>query len=221
MSGKVSTLGLTLDPRLKQRLVGAAVLLALAVIFLPMLLDGTGHQAGLNLRDGIPPEPEFARPEAPAPLERQATPVPPQETRPAPRSEARAVPQAVPQVAPQPVPEPAAPAAEPAPQSRTPTAPAPATPPPAPTRAPAAASDPGPGGWAVQVGSFGERANAEAERDRLRRAGFQVLVEPARAGDRQIFRVKVGPVSTREEAERLRSRLGTEQSLQGIVVTHP
>ncbi|ACL72343.1 Sporulation domain protein [Thioalkalivibrio sulfidiphilus HL-EbGr7] len=214
ISATVSTLGPTLDPRLKQRLVGAAVLLALAVIFLPMLLDGTGQQAGLNLRDGIPPEPEFARPEPPAPLERQASPAPPLETRPAPRSEARTVPQ----VAPQPAPERAA---EPAPQSITPMAPAPVTPPPASTRAPAAASDPGPGGWAVQVGSFSERANAEAERDRLRRAGFQVLVEPARAGDRQIFRVKVGPVSTREEAERLRSRLGTEQSLQGIVVTHP
>lgn len=193
------------------------MLLALAVIFLPMLLDGSGHQAGLNLRDGIPPEPEFARPEAPAPLERQALPPTPLESRPAPRSEARAVPQA----APQPVPEPVAPAAQPAPQARTPATPAPVAPPPASSRAPAAAADPGPGGWAVQVGSFSERANAEAERDRLRRAGFQVLVEPARAGERQIFRVKVGPVSTREEAERLRSRLGTEQSLQGIVVTHP
>jgi len=73
----------------------------------------------------------------------------------------------------------------------------------------------------VQVGSFTEQANAESERDRLRVAGFEVFVEPARAGDRRIFRVKIGPVTSREAAEGLRERLGRDLELQGIVVSQP
>jgi len=202
-----------LDPRLKQRLVGAAVLLALAVIFLPMLLDGTGQQSGLSLRDGIPAEPEFSRPETPAPLEPDASASTPQLTRPPQRSEVRPVPE--------PVPEPPASAAtSPVPAPSAPAAPSPAPVPQAPPVASSPAG-PGPGSWVVQVGSFSEQANAESERDRLRAAGFEVFVEPARAGDRRIFRVKIGPVSSRDAAEGLRERLGRDLDLQGIVVSQP
>lgn len=47
-----------LDSGLKQRLVGAAVLVALAVIFLPMLLDGSGARERLNEDIAIPEQPE-------------------------------------------------------------------------------------------------------------------------------------------------------------------
>jgi DedD protein len=203
------------DPRLKQRLIGAAVLLALAVIFLPMLLDGGGRDADVTLREAIPPEPEFPRPEMVAPLALDAPPEPePAETRPPTRTEARSVP--APEVLPErPVSPPAQPAPDPTPQA----APSPA-PEPAPVSPPreAAAS---PGGFAVQVGSFGEEANALAERDRLRGAGFTAFVEPAHAQGRAFYRVKVGPVSERSEAERLRDRIRGQMQLQGIVVTHP
>jgi DedD protein len=209
------------DPRLKQRLVGAAVLLALAVIFLPMLLDGGGRDAEVSLREAIPPEPEFPRPETVAPLSLDAPPeAEPAETRPLPRTEARSVPapEALPErpvsppLAAQPVPEPTP---EPTPQAATRPAPesAPASPP-----RDAAGS---PGGFTVQVGSFGEEANARAERDRLRGAGFTAFVEPASAQGRAIYRVKVGPVSERTEAERLRDRIREQMQLQGIIVAHP
>jgi DedD protein len=199
---------LIVAPRLKQRLVGAAVLLALAVIFLPMLLDGSGRDAGVSLREAIPPEPEFPRPEIAPPLALDGPPpAPAEETRPAPPREARNLPEPVP--VPVPRSEPAAPErpAEPAPQ-------------PAPVQPPADAAT-SPGGFAVQVGSFGEEANARAESQRLSALGFAAFVEPARADGRALYRVKVGPVAERSEAERLRDRMKDQINLQGIVVAHP
>ncbi|MCI0734193.1 MAG: SPOR domain-containing protein [Methylococcaceae bacterium] len=58
-----------MDPKLKQRLVGATVLSALAVIFVPMLFDDSGSR--LDTRD-------FEIPEIPAQIE-QNQPQPPQE----------------------------------------------------------------------------------------------------------------------------------------------
>ncbi|OOG22446.1 sporulation protein [Thioalkalivibrio denitrificans] len=188
-----------MDPRLKQRLVGAAVLLALAVIFLPMLLDGGGRDATVSLREAIPPEPEFARPDAAPPLPLDAPPGPPAgETRAPTPGEARSLPEPVPPRLARPDPPP----------ERTPTE-APATP----------VTDPG--GFAVQVGSFGEEANARAERDRLRELGYTAFVEPTRADGRALYRVKIGPVAERAEAERLRERLREQLDLTGIVVAHP
>jgi DedD protein len=50
------------EAALKQRLVGAAVLIALAVIFLPVVLDGSGYHARLEAPAEVPPEPAFHRP---------------------------------------------------------------------------------------------------------------------------------------------------------------
>ncbi len=56
-----------MEPALKQRLVGAVVLVALAVIFVPMVLEGPAEQEGIS-ESNIPPPPEVApMPEVPAP----------------------------------------------------------------------------------------------------------------------------------------------------------
>lgn len=47
-----------MDPQLKQRLVGAAVLLALAVIFLPLILSGPPPSETQVVRKEIPPAPK-------------------------------------------------------------------------------------------------------------------------------------------------------------------
>jgi DedD protein len=47
------------DTSLKQRLIGAAILVALAVIFIPMLLDGSSRDRPVALDMGIPPEPKY------------------------------------------------------------------------------------------------------------------------------------------------------------------
>ena len=48
-----------MDNTLKQRLVGAAVLVALGVIFIPALLDGSGYRTRQARTVEIPPKPEF------------------------------------------------------------------------------------------------------------------------------------------------------------------
>ena len=86
---------------LKQRLVGAVVLIALAVIFLPMLLDGSGRSGHVSMEMEIPPEPAYDVPSRLPPLpEPESEPVPAESTqRGAPRREAsaRALPESTPE----------------------------------------------------------------------------------------------------------------------------
>ena len=46
-----------MDSTLKYRIVGASVLLSLAVIFIPMILDGSGKESITQIDMEIPPEP--------------------------------------------------------------------------------------------------------------------------------------------------------------------
>lgn len=81
-----------LDLALKQRLVGAIVLIALAVIFLPMLLDGAGTPETLDVEVEIPerseaPESRFEEPDVAAELAEPAEPAGEEDTE-APAAEA-------------------------------------------------------------------------------------------------------------------------------------
>lgn len=57
-----------MDERLKQRLIGAAVVISLGVIFLPMILDGGRHTEFEKIRIEIPQRPEVDYSSAIAPL---------------------------------------------------------------------------------------------------------------------------------------------------------
>ena len=50
-----------MDESLKQRVVGASVLVALAVIVVPIVFDGAGRRAGDVTAFQIPPKPEFSQ----------------------------------------------------------------------------------------------------------------------------------------------------------------
>lgn len=81
----------------------------------------------------------------------------------------------------------------------------------------AAPADARAGAWAIQVGAFGEQANAQQLSDRLRGAGYPAFV--AQRG--QSWAVRVGPYVRRTEAEAQRQRLQTGQKLtDAIVVSH-
>lgn len=69
------------------------------------------------------------------------------------------------------------------------------------------------GGFEVQVGAFGDAGAAAQLAGQLRAGGFSVhvLEEDGPRGVR--FRVRVGPVPSREEAKRLASRLQSEHEL--------
>ncbi len=74
--------------------------------------------------------------------------------------------------------------------------------------------------WAVQVGSFAERANAERLRDKLIKSGYRAFVSKSRAKNRNVVRVRVGPELVRSNADKLSRKLQKELSLQTMVVEH-
>lgn len=184
---------------LKQRLVGAVVLVILGVIVIPMLLGGEGHSP--LTKSNIPPPPASEFSSKIIPLED----VPPTGSlNPVPTELAPMV-EAPPPAPAQPV-TPKAPAqALPMPESRV-------------DKAPAAAAATG---WVVRLGSFANEQNAHALRDQLRSKGYQPLVEKITANGATLLRVSVGPEPDRKRAEAVRDKLLQEIKLKGGVVQYP
>lgn len=190
------------DTGMKQRLVGAVVLVILGVIVIPMLLGGEGHAPLTESNIPAPPESEFSS--KIVPLDE----VPPTGTlNPVPLD--------------QPVPPPAAPA---------PSAPAPVQQ--APAKKPAAAKaavparsaekqQPVGAGWVVRLGSFANEQNARALRDQLQSKGYKPVVEKISASGTPLLRISVGPEADRARAEAIRVRLEKELKLKGKVIQYP
>lgn len=215
-----------MDDKLKQRLVGAAVIVALAAIFIPMILEGPDDGMG-PVGSNLPPAPEYKVKDRVEPLVLP----PPPETGAGTASEPAGVPDApeaalpetgtlaeaepAPSPAPAPAPEPAPkPAPAPAPESAPAPAPAPAPAQPAATPAPAS-------GWVVQVASFSQQANAERLQERLQEQGYQAFVESASTGSGSTWRVRVGPVPERAAAEKLQGEIAKAFDLKGLVAEYP
>ena len=93
----------------------------------------------------------------------------------------------------------------------------PTLPPPPPKATPArleAAAPPAPAGrFAVQVGAFGESATAERLAEKLRAKGFAVYVSPGAAAGAARWRVRVGPLPSRREAEEVSGALKRREKL--------
>lgn len=193
-----------MNAALKQRLVGAIVLVAFAVIVLPMLLDGSGTQENVAREVRIPEQPtvpEAPMDEVPQPVE---------------ADEAPSV------DAPDPVPEEGGQVepgegSEEADADTDSAADAPAAEESSPDEGEAA----GPSAWAVQVGSFTREDNANALRDRLRDADMDAYISEGRADGARVWRVRIGPLSREQEAHDLRDRLASERDIPGLVVSHP
>ncbi len=202
-----------MQDQLKQRLVGAVVLVALAVIFLPMVLDGDKRSGIPTFGSNVPEAPAGQGPVIDIPLE---MPPPPAEV--ATVVEQPVVPATAAAPAVPPVPKPTAPAATPA---KVAPAPAPVAAQPAPAPAVVAAKPSAGDAWAVQVGSFSDSVNATKLRNTLRTKGFPAFVEQAKGDNGVSYRVRVGPVLARSEAEAIQEKLAATGSAKGIVVHHP
>lgn len=161
-----------MDTKLKQRLIGGAVLIALAVIFLPMLVHGPAPDSGVgDVSTRVPDAPagKFETRELPlGPAAGQAA-----------------------------LPAPAASAPAPAEPS---TAPAEAPGKAATVHAPAD-PDVAAGQWAVSFGAYASARDADAVLSRLRQAGLEGFREEAELNGRQAWRVRVGPYPDRALAE--------------------
>lgn len=209
-----------MNPALKQRLVGGVVLVALAVIFLPMLLPGNGNSTMPIFGSNVPATPDTTFEPIEIPLQ-----LPPA----APASEVVVVDQPQPgEVASN---EKLQPPTLVAPVTAAPVAtlpaggaavPPPASAPPAPTKpAPTApATKPLAEAWAVQLGSFSSSVNAIALQEKARKAGFHSYVEKVKSGQTTSYRVRIGPESSRERAEGALEKVHAKLGIKGLVVPH-
>jgi DedD protein len=194
-----------MEQNLKQRLVGAIVLVSLAVIFIPIILEGPDDE-WTPRSHSIPEPPQIDyRASMQLPLPADTTEPAAASTEPA-DMQAPAQPEqtAVTPPAP-PIPEP-----EPAPQPEPVATEKPA----APEAAPASSAAALPAGWYVQVGSFSQQMNASGLRDRLISAGYDTRLQATGS----TYRVLVGPSDTRKQAEQQRDKLLAKQQLKGIVI---
>ena len=209
-----------LDKAYKQRMVGALVLVALAVIFLPMLFSRQDEQRQVTVEAPtapqaptmpqvqvepvVVPEPQ-ALPQEPVPsddeIAQEAKPTPPV----APKVPALPVP-AVKPVAPAP-----ALAAKPATAPAQPIAAAPGKPDTTQSRVDANGLSVS---WSVQLASLANRESAEKLQKTLRSQGYNAYIRSA-DGKNRVF---VGPLIERAEADRLRDLLNRQQNLKGFVV---
>ena len=85
---------------------------------------------------------------------------------------------------------------------------------------PAAATDSPTGMWAVQLGSFGDQQNAERLAADLRKQGFAAFLSQLSTDSGQLHRVRIGPQKDRESAEAMAARLA-KAGHKGQVVPHP
>jgi len=76
-------------------------------------------------------------------------------------------------------------------------------------------------GFAVQLGAFANAADANAMRDKVRAGGFSAFVEQVRTDKGALNRVRVGPVASRADAEKLKSQVAAKFGINGMVRPHP
>jgi DedD protein len=206
-----------LDKAYKQRMVGALVLIAIAVIFLPMLFSRQDEARRVQVDapaapqapvlpqvkvESVPVPEQQTLPQEPVPEEDAATSVPVPTPSPAPAKPVVAAKPAVPAVAVAPAKPTAAPA-------------------PAPAKPVTAAAEPSrvdanglSVSWSVQLASLSNRANADNLQKTLRTQGYNAYIRTSDG----VNRVFVGPLIERAEADRLRDQLDKQQKLKGIVV---
>lgn len=202
---------------LKQRIIGALVLVSLAVIFVPMIFDEP-HSERESRSVTIPEEPPFPEVDVPAepmvdgPDYGMATePASPASPEPAPgfrliegadreSADEAAAPRAEPPVS--------APDPEPAPQATS-----------EPVEETAEYSRSLEGAWVVQLGSFGNADNARRLRDNVRDMGFGAHLQQVERGDTTLTRVFSGPFANKSDAEAAKTALDQAFSLNSLVTS--
>ena len=75
--------------------------------------------------------------------------------------------------------------------------------------------------FAVQVGSFENKKNALALKDKLIKKGFRAFVERIQTHDKTSYRVRVGPEVRRDNAIKLQKQIAQKMNIKGLVMTHP
>jgi DedD protein len=223
-----------MDQQIKERVVGAAVLVLAAVIFIPMILAGSPSGDSSDTRPARPADGLAQTPDAQSAAagSRFSSRIVPLGESPSGRdtggalvldeareriSEATAVSS---RVAPAASPVPSPPVIKSTqPDAKTNKA-ATKRPPVRKALAKSGKQIAG-GGWVVQLGSFATARNAHALRDRLKSKGYKAFARSSGSGVDAVTRVYVGPDAARDAARQRVSRLLDETRLKGFVVRNP
>jgi DedD protein len=192
-----------MDRRVKERLIGASILVVLIVLIVPELLSGPAPVAEGPRLPVSTPEPvrnvtvDLATRQAPVPDAVATAP-----TEPPAASGGATVPPAV---------------AAPAPPKAEPPAPLESAVP-APTSVPAGKpATVAHSSWAVQLGSFASQANADKLARRLKAEGFAVYVLPGGSGSSARYRVRIGPMADRAAAGQAIAKLKSQRYAASLV----
>lgn len=234
-----------MDKVLKQRLIGATILIALAVIFVPMLFDDRpDRDQARDTAIELPPPPAERREVRRLPLDpelaREVSAPPPPPPPPEPvvvEPDEREITLLEPQLAedqpPLRVPEESAepweelaetlpePISEPELEEPAP-APEPRLPEARP--APPAAVSPAAGSaaWMVQVASFSSADTADRVMQQLGGLGHPATVDVIVRGDSRLYRVRTGPYATRADGDRARAQIAaTVGGVDPVVMSAP
>lgn len=201
-----------MDRRLKERLVGAIVLVVIMIVVVPLFLDGPAHNR-VAPRETVSESVDLAPTDRRPHVIQLDAPTPTATAAPGPASERQPTAEVS-----EPTPGQAAPArpprstgaaekADPGPAERAPV-----------QAAPAVASQAS--GWAVQVGSFSSEKNARGLVADLRGKQYSAFHVRKNIEGRILFRVLIGPEQNRERAEALARRL-RDDGLPTTIVQHP
>lgn len=189
---------------LKERLIGAAVLVVIAAIVIPWALKGNSTPGGattskplaLPAASNSGPVQTYRLPLNSSAAPAAGTPELPQA---APLTQGSAVNPVLQPQASAPTPAASQPASRPQAAPPAPASPAPRSSPPA---KPATAGTAAGGKWVVQAGSYDRERAALAVEHKLVTRGYHAYVSRYRAKGRTYYRVRVGPFGSKEEAAR-------------------
>jgi DedD protein len=196
-----------MDRALKERIIGAIVLVLFVVLVVPIFLDGPTN-SGEIVSEQVPLPGQAGEENRTIVLERDRTePVPAASSNNPPPEVERPAAQQVSQRVAEPVP---------APTQSAPKSTATVTPKAENSSPPASAT----GMWAVQLGSFGSQENADKLAAELRKQGFAAFLSELSTGSGDLHRVRIGPQKDRESAEAMAERL-LKAGHKGQVVPHP
>lgn len=213
-----------MDNVLKQRLVGALILLALGIVFWPIIFVAPEEA---RLREGVmaPPPPSVSRDPLPAPNDaglrgsppREAPAAGPDVTLPDGNEPAGQSGEAAPGYA-----TAAADAAAPEPAAEPAPVPQPSTAKPYPTReqAPEVAAfdeDGLPVAWVLQVATVSSVDKARKLRDELIETGEKAFYEPLRRDSGTLYRVYVGPKFERAGLAPVKARVDARYGVKSLV----
>ena len=192
-----------LDRGLKERIIGAAVLVVFAVLVVPVFLDGPSTEAEIITQPvSLPGQNDQTRQIQRIVLERDRT-----EPVPAGNGSSNSKRATTETVKTQQVAEEKPTAATAKSQTK-----------PAGRKMQAKVSSTGM--WAVQLGSFSNQANAERLAADLRKQGFAAFLSQLQTQSGRFHRVRIGPQNNRDSAEAIAAKL-TSAGHKGQVVTHP